>query len=117
MKFSNQKATSLLLTLLVMAALLAIAIGVARLSIGEIKLLRDIPSSLIAYYAAESGVERALFEEWQLYPPGAQDYPNCSIALVNGSYYGTIVTRQGNNITIKTIGCYQNTQRSIEASF
>lgn len=115
MNFSNQKATSLLLTLLVMAALLAIAIGVARLSIGEIKLLRDIPSSLIVYYAAESGVEKAIYEEWQL--GGAQDYSDCSIALANGSYYGTTVVRQGNNITIITTGCYQNTKRSIEVSF
>jgi hypothetical protein len=61
MKKNNQKGTSLLLTILIMTALLAIALGLARLSLGEIKLVRDIPDSLTAYYAAESGIEKAIY--------------------------------------------------------
>jgi len=117
MKLNNQKGTSLLLTLLVMAAILSIAIGLARLGLGEIKLLRDIPGSLIAYYAAESGVERALYEAWQppLYAP--QPQPACSVQLANGSWYGTTVTTQVNSTIVQTTGCYQNNKRSIEVSF
>lgn len=98
-----------------MAALLAIAIGVARLSIGEIKLLRDIPGSLIAYYAAEAGIEHALYDEWQS-PEGAQQGEG--ECLTNGGCYSIVeVSRQGDSITIKSNGSYLNTQRLIEVSF
>ncbi|MFZ5559655.1 MAG: hypothetical protein ACOZAL_02595 [Patescibacteria group bacterium] len=115
MKITNQKSAALLLTLLVMAALLSMAIGIARLSLGEIKLVRDLPASLIAYYAAETGVERALFEEWQ--QTGAQSRAECSVSLTNGSYYGVGVSRTGDSVNLKSIGCYKNTKRSIEVSF
>ncbi|MFH2013489.1 MAG: hypothetical protein ABIJ17_00795, partial [Patescibacteria group bacterium] len=57
-----KKASSLLLTILIMAALLAIAIGVSKLTLGEIKLIQDVPKSLFAYYAAEAGAEWATYQ-------------------------------------------------------
>ena len=63
MKKNNQKGISLLLTILIMAAILSIAIGISLLSLGEIKIARESPKSLIAYYAAESGVEWAMYED------------------------------------------------------
>ena len=114
MKINNQKGVSLLLTILIMAALLAIAIGVTRLSLGEIKLIRDIPNSLIAYYAADSGIERALYEE--RVSEDAVDQADCSVSLDNGSSYGLEILR-GTLITIKSTGCYKDIRRAIEVSF
>lgn len=110
-KTNNQKGVSLLLTLLIMAALLVIALAVSRLSLGEIKLARDIPSSLIAYYAAEAGIERAIYEE--RIQGGASNISDCSVNLDNQSSYGTQVA--GN--IIRSIGCYKNIRRAIEVSF
>ncbi|SRR4030042_4584770 len=115
MKYNKQKGAALLITILVMAALLSIALGIARLSIGEIKLVRDIPNSMIAYYAAEAGVERALFEEWQ--GSGAEDRPICSVILNNNSCYGITVDDTGGTLKIKSTGSYLTTNRSIEVSF
>ncbi|GAI23960.1 unnamed protein product [marine sediment metagenome] len=115
MKISNQKGVSLLLTILIMAALLAIAIGVTRLSLGEIKLIRDIPNSLIAYYAADSGIERALYEE--RIGGGAADQADCSVNLDNDSKYGVNVSQIGETVVIKSTGCYKDIRRAIEVSF
>lgn len=116
-KIKHNKGISLILTLLVMAAILAIALGVSRLSLGEIKLIRDIPQSLIAYYAAEAGVERGLYEK------RVNDVdltiPDCSSGgelLDNGSRYSVTVTG-GTTITIQANGCYGNIKRAIEVSF
>lgn len=108
---THNRGVSLLLTLLIMAAILVIAFGVSRLSIGEIKLSRDISRSIIAYYAADAGIERAVYEE--RIEGGASDIPDCSIELGNGSSYGIQV--QGN--IIKSIGCYKDISRAIEISF
>ncbi len=115
MKKNNQKGVSLLFTLLIMAALSAITIGVARLSLGEIKLIRDIPDSLIAYYATDSGIERALYEERT--SGDAANQADCSISLDNGSSYGLEISSGGGLITIKSTGCYKNIRRAIEVSF
>lgn len=115
MKIINQKGVSLLLTILIMAAILAISLGLFRLSVGEIKLTRDVSKSFIAYYAAEAGVEWAIYEERQ--GSGASDKSDCSVDLGNGSKYGIEVDRTGGIITIKSIGCYEEIRRAIEVSF
>lgn len=113
MKKQN-KGVSLLITLLIMSAFLAIALGISKLTLGEIKLVRDIPSSLIAYYAAEAGLERAIYEERQ--GGGASNSSDCSIELDNGSSYGIEIIR-GSTTTIKSIGCYKDIIRAIEITY
>ena len=115
MKTNPQKGVSLLLTLLIMAAILAIALGLSQLTLGEIKLARNIPKSLIAYYAAEAGAERALYEK--RINDTNLDIADCTIFLDNGSQYGVKLTTVGENIFIKSIGCYEGITRAIEVSF
>lgn len=118
MKINNQKAASLLLTLLIMAALLAIALGISKLTLGEIRLGRDIPKSIVAYYAAEAGIEQALYEkrinDTNL---SISDCPAGGVSLDNESQYGVKLTTIGKNIFIKSIGCYKGITRAIEVSF
>lgn len=115
MKTNNQKGVSLLLTLLIMSALLAIALGLSQLSLGEIKLTRDIPKSAIAYYAAEAGIERAIYDEWV--GGGASNIADCSVNLDNGSSYGLEVSSGEDSVTVRSIGCYKGVRRAIEVSF
>jgi hypothetical protein len=115
MKINNQKGVSLLLTLLIMSALLAIALGLSQLSLGEIKLTRDIPKSAIAYYAAEAGIERAVYDEWV--GDGAFSITDCSVNLSNGSSYGLEVSSGEDSVTVRSIGCYKGVRRAIEVSF
>ncbi len=108
---TDKKGVSLLLTLLIMAVLLAIAFGVSRLTLGEIRLGRDISKSFIAYYAAEAGTERAIYEE--RIGGGASAIPDCSVELGNDSSYGIDI--EGS--LIRSIGCYEDISRAIEISF
>ena len=115
MKIDNQKGVSLLLTLLVMIALLAIAFGISRLSLGEIKITQDVPRSIIAYYAAETGVELAIYEKRQ--NNVNLNIAECTVDLDNGSQYGVTVVDDGGTVTINSIGCYQGVTRAIEVTF
>lgn len=57
----NQKGVILAMTLIVITLLLAVAIGFATLIIPDIQQARTIDNSVVAYYAAEAGIERNLY--------------------------------------------------------
>lgn len=136
MKKSNYKGSSLLITLLVMAALMGIAFGISKLSLGETKISRDISKSLIAYYAAESGVECQMYYDRLLGEAvcggaglggtscvgdtgdGASDCLDAGkttcykIEIVSGTY------SHGNGPrTIRSMGCYQDVRRAVELTY
>lgn len=116
MKNNKQKGVSILLSLLVMTAILSIAFGVSKLVIGEIKIGRNISRSVVAYYAADSAVERAIFEK-RINNNELNIVDDCSINWDNGSSYGVKVQVSGGNIIVEASGCYNDTKRAIEASF
>jgi len=106
------KGSSLLLTLLVIAALSAIAIGISKLSLGEIKLVKDIPKSIIAYYAAEAGIEQAMYKEWV--EGSSSNFNGC---LSSGICYSVTFEGATPNRKITSTGSYSNITRAIELSY
>lgn len=58
----NQKGTTLLLALLILAVIFAIALGVSQIILNQIKLTGRTGDSVLAFYAADSGVECGLYE-------------------------------------------------------
>lgn len=114
MKKNHNKAVSLLLTILVMTAFLSIALGVSRLSFGELRLSRDRSKSVTAYYAAESGVE------CQMYSDRTQKItcPNtCLDPPTNSICYKLEVSGTTPNRSIKSTGTYQDVIRAIELTY
>ena len=108
---NNQKGVSLLLTLLIMAAVLSIAFGLSKLSLGEIKISRDVGRSLIAYYAAEAGVECQMYDD----RIGGLD---CShVCLEPGICYDVEVSGETPNRTIESNGSYQDITRAVELTY
>jgi len=114
-KLQKSKGASLLLTLIILSTILVIALGISNLIWGEIKLSQDIPKSLKAYYAAEAGIERSLYDDRQ--GVGADDIDKCSVRLNNESSYGVDVTTEKDTTTIKSWGCFRNVKRAIEISY
>ncbi len=125
-RFKN-KGASLILTILILTAILSIAFGISALTIGEIKITQEIPKSLKAYYAAEAGIERTLYDDDARRGSGAADIgspPSCSgggAVCLDGSdncysvdYNYDVGT---DTITIKSYGCYKGTRRAIEVSY
>jgi hypothetical protein len=113
-KMKSNKGASLLLTFLIITALLSIAIGVSRLSLGEIKLGRNIPNSLVAYYAAESGIERALYEDRH---GGGVDFSDCLDSPTDSVCYEVQFSGISPNRTVKSNGSYKNIRRTIEITY
>jgi len=61
-KFNKREGSSLIVAILVMGILLTLTLGLSNLVIKEIRQTSDIVASSEAYYAAEAGIERAMYE-------------------------------------------------------
>lgn len=60
-KFSNsQKGVSLYITLILTSIILAVALGISLLLVGQLKITREIGDSTKAFFAADAGMEQAL---------------------------------------------------------
>ena len=111
---NKDKGAALLLSLLILSAIMVIAFSISALMYGELKLTQNIPKSIKAYYAADSGIERLLYDERK--GGGAGDIPKCSIDLDNNSSYGIEFT-DGDPIEIKSWGCFDDVNRAIEVTY
>jgi len=112
----NEEGSSLLITILIMAAILAIAMGISKLSLGEIKISREFPQSFVAYYAAESGIEQGLYADLVTANPKgtASDFSgslNADTTYIV-EFNGTSPSR-----TISSKGVYKDTSRAIELTY
>lgn len=120
----NEKGISLILTMLTLMIIFVIAFGVANLMLGQIKMAQEVPISLRAYYAAEVGIERKLYEMRKEEPPDTNNIgspPDCTgggAVCLNGSdvCYSVSVTT-GTTTYIKSYGCHRRIKRSVEVSY
>ncbi len=67
----KQKGISLIITFFIMIIILAVVLAISTLLYSQIKVIRNIGNSVIAFYAADSGVEKVLFYDKQVIPDGA----------------------------------------------
>lgn len=94
------RGVSLYLAIVMMSVILSLGLGISAISLGQTKVLKEMGDSVISFYAAESGVERALFEG-----------VSSSGSLGNGSSY--VVDAADPNL-IKSVGSYKNSRRAIQ---
>lgn len=130
-----QRGVAIYLAILIMAVLLAIALGITTILIGQIKISREIENSVVAIYAADTGIEHILYEEKLCRKSGCPAYCKsiCSglpetytigvpdpILLDNGATYSVTVnygTENGEEkVQFKSIGEYKGVKRAIETS-
>lgn len=109
-----QQGVALYLSLIIMTVLLSIALGLSTIFIGQSKMIKALGNSVIAFYAADAGVEEVLINRID-----PLDIPQTT--LPSGATYQVFVTAGGvgdcsseNNFCIKSIGVYQETRRAIE---
>ena len=63
MKIQNfEKGVSLYLALIIMAILLAIGLGISTIIISQMKMIEGMGDSVVAFHAADTGIERALYD-------------------------------------------------------
>jgi Tfp pilus assembly protein PilX len=59
----SQKGLSLYLAIMIMSILLAIVLGMSAILFHQLKMIGEMGNSVVAFYAADTGIERALYDE------------------------------------------------------
>jgi len=83
----SEKGVSLIITFFIMIIILVVVLSISALLYSEVKVIRNIGNSVVAFYAADSGVEKVLYYDRQVIPSGAT-IGLCSIStncLTSGS--------------------------------
>ena len=128
-KNKKQKGTFLLMTVLIMSILLAIGLGLSALLLPGIEIIKGMGDSVVAFYAADSGVEEALKRlyidrenlpfEIRLIKIGEASYFVSAFPAVRAEEAGFEDCPQPPNKSycIKSVGIYKGTRRAIEVSY
>ncbi len=134
-KFS-QKGVSLYLAIVIMVILLAIVLSVATILVGQLRMVKEMENSVIAFYAADTGIEEVLkVIIHDANPDPASRYPLIGQTDVGAaSYYVDVfccspgptcsweagecsLPVDGCNASLycmKSVGTYKGTRRAIE---
>ena len=103
-----QKGVSLYLTIVILAVLTSALLGLVAISVSQIKVIHTLGHSVIAFYAADSGIEHCLYN---LRKEGGT-------GEVSGNFNGiNYSVSLGDSNTYISIGSYKGTKRAIEINF
>jgi len=123
-KFS-QKGVSLYLAIVIMVILLAAVLGVTTILVGQLRMIKEMENSVIAFYAADTGIEEVLkviIHDVGVpdprYPLVAGTYTPVGDASYDAFYYVDVLS-PGVGCTaslycIQSVGIYKETRRAIE---
>lgn len=118
----NKRGVSLYIAIAIMAILLASVLGIGGILVSQIKTMRGVENSVIAFYAADSGIEEVLMN-W------TDPVSSCSEAspclLDNEATYVVTVLASGDagcilpdvSFCITSVGTYQGTRRAIRVEY
>lgn len=110
--FEKQKpGVSLFFVILIMSVLSAALLSLVNLSLSQIKIVSRAEDSVMAFFAADSGIEEALYRIRK------QENQEDFSGTIDGATYEVLINTQGQNTTITAIGEFQNTKRAIESGY
>lgn len=105
----DERGISLVLTFLIMAIMLGIVLGISSIVSGQLKIMANASNAMSAFYAAESGLERALYV--------SKYCPNCNLDYegeFDGREYFVEANKTNGVLTISSRGMYKGAWRSVE---
>lgn len=109
----NNNGSALLMTLIMLSSVLIVTLASADLITSGIVASRLEQSSIIAYYAAEAGIERSLWEVRK----NSNPQPSFSDNLSIDSSYGVDYATSTATTTHISIGSYKESKRSVEVNY
>lgn len=131
---NGEKGISLLLAVLVSSVLLAISLGVSAILISQIRMIKGMGDSVIAFYAADNGVEEMLYNLYKTVDPrdtyegdvGQASYKvvvkccnpafdRCLVQCPEG--FSVDPDCQTTNFCLRSTGSYNQVKRAIEAEY
>jgi hypothetical protein len=115
---NNQKGTSLYLAVMILTVVMSISLGLATISVNQIKMLREMGYSVMAFYAADAGIEKVLVDRQN--PNFTLDFYSSSLS--NGASFQVIITARGDSCSasffcIKSVGQFKEVNRAIEIDY
>ena len=118
-KNKHQQGTTLYLSVMIMTILLAIAFGLSSIFLGQTKMIRGMGYSVIAFYAADTGIEEILMQRAS---PSSICTELSPCFLDNGATYYIVIKTPGvdcnaANFCITAVGAFKETRRAIEIEY
>lgn len=110
-KTKKDKGVSLYFVILILFVLTAVLLALVNLSVSQIKIISGINHSVSAFFAADTGVERALYNIRKEGVTG-----NFSGSLDDGASYDVEITISAETL-IKSTGLFKNTRRALETKY
>lgn len=111
-KNSKERGVSLYLTIVILTILSTVLLTLVGISISQIKVIWTLGDSVVAFYAADSGIEQALY---RIRREG--NFDNFSDGFSNGASFNVTVTVLPEETTVKSIGSFRDTKRALEAKY
>lgn len=123
---NKNKGSAIYLSIVIMLIMFGIGLSINNFLVKQIKLMSSIGYSVVAFYAADTGIENALYEKY---------FKESSETDINGTYttLGTISNApigyeinikasgtdgcEAANYCIKSIGSYRENHRAIEIKY
>lgn len=119
-KSKQEKGYALLIVLFVMGLLSVIVLGVNVLIVTKLKVTISTANSVIAYYAAESGAEKMLYNDRKMvYDPSLGIIVTNIVEggiFDNGATY-SVERLTDDPVSVKSIGSFQNIKRALELNY
>ena len=112
--FQSEKGVSVLLSVMILSVVLSIALGSSDIAIKQSASFEGIGDHVVAFYAADHGIEAMMMEE---------NPTSTSGTLSNGATYKTTVidssdpTCDADHYCITSLGSYEGTKRAIQAIY
>jgi len=105
---ASQRGIAIYLAAVTLSIIMAVALGVSLMSIYQLKSLNEAGSSVIAFAAAETGIE------WALINVTSPGYDSGLVSLGDATYQVTsFLCGAANDLCIRSVGNYHGTQRAI----
>lgn len=118
LNFDKEKGIAILLAVLILSFVLTIALGTSVILIRQVKTIREIDSSVVAFYAADSGIEEFLLINDPQNPPSPGTLDEAGeVGYEVFVYASTTPSCGGSNYCIRSVGTYKNTTRAIEIQY
>jgi len=116
---NNNLGSALMLSILIMAGVLVVTLGAADLVVSGLRQANVQVQSTKAFFGAEAGAERALWEVRKNgFPLPAGDVDDLfNDTLGNGSSYQVNYSIDGQDRIFTSIGGFNNKKRSVEVTF
>ena len=128
----HKMGSALYLTVVIMALLLAIALGLSAIIIGQLRLVRGLGYSVVAFYAADAGIEATLEGAAGGWSTGVDPVGTAvPIILTNGATYEVSVIDDTDpdcppanfssltaaNFCVTSVGTYEGVRRAIQVIY